>query len=348
MPPLSRRALLATMAAGAAGTSAGCSGWIDEPPANTNAPPELANRTVFAADGVTLPRVESLDSTADPSSADIAVYPADANVDSITDSLQAETVTAVVGADAQAALMEACVADGRSYGFARNSWGPETSVVAATPSGDRIDTHLFVGVNLPDDLLWAPDDALVTTGPECTLRQKSLDNSERFTEDIQPVSISRIRSVNDVGGFDRWDRVPATRHAGGAGYVVDITGSMFADPASKHASNYRSDQIRLVTHADGQVESASLGTGGVPAEDLRTDDRSKHSDGVVEQTVTPESDAARQSFTACQRAAITSEPIEEQFSYTTNGRFRWRKPGLFDDDLWHHHTPGRAVWYPRW
>ncbi|GAB6862520.1 hypothetical protein JCM17092_26090 [Haloplanus litoreus] len=130
--------------------------------------------------------------------------------------LQAETATAVVGADAQAALMEACAADGRSYGFARNSWGPETSVVAATPSGDRIDTHLFVGVDLPDDLLWELDDALVTTGPECTLRQNSSEHSERFTEDTQPVSISRIRGVNDVGGFDRWDRVRAMRHADGA------------------------------------------------------------------------------------------------------------------------------------
>lgn len=348
MPPLSRRALLATMAAGTAGTSAGCSGWIDDSSTNANAPSELANRTVFAAEGVTLPRAESLDRTADPSNADVAVYPADASVDSITDSLQAETATAVVGADAQAALMEACAADGRSYGFARNSWGPETSVVAATPSGDRIDTHLFVGVDLPDDLLWALDDALVTTGPECTLRQNSSEHSERFTEDTQPVSISRIRGVNDVGGFDRWDRVRATRHAGGAGYVVDLTGTIFAGPAARHDSNYRSDQIRLVTHTDGQVESATLGVGGVSVDALQTDDRSKRSDGVVEQAVTPESDAARQSFTACQRAVITTDTVEKQFSYTANGRFRWRKSGLLDDDLWHHHTPGQAVWYPRW
>lgn len=336
------------MAAGATGTSAGCSGWIDEPPTNANASPKLANRTVFAAEGVTLSRAESPDRTADPSSADVAVYPADANVDSITDALQTETVTAVVGTDAQTALMEACAADGRSYGFARNSWGPETSVVAATPSGDRIDTHLFVGVDLPDDLLWALDDAFETTGPECTLRQNSLDNSERVTGDTQPVSISRIRGVNDVGGFDRWDRVHATRHADSAGYVVDITGAILAGPASKHASDYRSDQIRLVTHADGQVESVSLGTGGVPVEALQIDDRSKHSEGVVEQTVTSESDAARQCFKTCQHSFITTDPIEEQFSYTANGRFRWRTPGLFDDDLWHHHTPGQAVWYPGW
>ncbi|GAB3316799.1 hypothetical protein GCM10027355_11240 [Haloplanus salinarum] len=348
MPPLSRRALLATMAAGAAGTSAGCSGWIDGSSTNGNTPSELGNHTVFAAEGVTLSRAESLDRTSDPSNADVAVYPADASVDSITDSLQAETATAVVGADAQAALMEACAADGRSYGFARNSWGPETSVVAATPSGDRIDTHLFVGVDVPDDLLWALDDALLTTGPECTLRQNGSEHSERFTEDTQPVSISRIRGVNDVGGFDRWDRVRATKHAGGAGYVVDITGTIFAGPTARHASNYRSDQIRLVTHADGQVESATLGVGGVPVDALHIDDRSKRSDGVVEQAVTPESDAARQSFTACQRAVITTDTVEEQFSYTVNGRFRWRRSGLLDDDLWHYHTPGQAAWYPRW
>lgn len=348
MPPLSRRALLATMAAGAAGTFAGCSGWIDEQSTNSNAPPELANHTVFAAEDIILPGAESLDRTADPSTADVAVYPADVSLTSITDSLQAETVTAIVGTDAQAALMEACAADGRSYGFARNSWGPETSVVAATPSGDRIDTHLFVGVDLPDDLLWALDEAFVTAGPECTLRQTSSDPSEGFTGDAQPVSISRIRGVNDVGGFDRWDRVRATRHGDGAGYVVDITGTIFAGPAARHASNYRSDQIRLVTHSDGQVESHSLGIGGAPVDALQTDDRSKRSEGVVEQAVTPESDAARQSFTACQRAVITTDTVEEQFSYTANGRFRWRKAGLFDDDLWHHHTPGRAVWYPRW
>jgi hypothetical protein len=154
--------------------------------------------------------------------------------------------------------------------------------------------------------------------------------------------------VNDVGGFDRWDSVRATSHADGASYVVDITGTIFAGPAARQTTNYRSDQIRLVTHADGQVESAHLGVGGAPVDALHVDDRSKRSDGVVEQAVTPESDAARQSFTACQRAAITTDAVGEQFSYTANGRFRWRNAGLFDDDLWHHHTPGSAVWYPRW
>ena len=108
---------------------------------------------MFAAEDVTLPRAESLDRTADPSTADVAVYPADGHVESLIASLETGTVTAVVGTDAQAALMEACAADSRSYGFARNSWGPETSVVAANPRDDRIDTHLFVGVDLPDDLL---------------------------------------------------------------------------------------------------------------------------------------------------------------------------------------------------
>lgn len=348
MPPLSRRALLATMATGAAATSAGCSTWVGEPSPNSDTPHELANRMVFAAEEVSLPRAESLNRTADPSTADVVVYPADASVEAITSSLQAETVTAVVGTDAQATLMEACAADGRSYGFARNSWGPETSVVAANPRDDRIDTHLFVGVDLPDDLLWALDEAFVATGPECTLCQDSSDHPERFTGTTQPVSISRIRGVNDVGGFDRWDRVSATRHADGADYIVDISGTIFAGSAARQASNYRSDQIRLVTHTDGQTEYVGLGIGGVPVDALQIDDRSNRSDGVVELAVTPGSDASRQSFTACQRAVITTETVEEQFSYTANGRFRWQKSGLFDDDLWHHHTPGQAVWYPRW
>jgi hypothetical protein len=298
---------------------------------------------VFAAEEVTLPRAESLDRTADPSTADVAVYPADGHVESLIASLKRGTVTAVVGTDAQAALIEACAADGRAYGFARNSWGPETSVVAANPHDDRIDTHLFVGVDLPDDLLWVLDEAFVTAGPECALRGNRSDRSERVRENPQSVSVSRIRGVNDIGGFDRWDRVRATRHADGASYVVGITGTIFAGSAARHASNYRSDQIRLVTHAEGQIESANVGVGGVPIDALQTDDRSKHSDGVVEQAVAPESDAARQSFTACQRAVIVTPAVEEQFSYTANGPFRWRKPGVFDDDLWHHHTPGRAV-----
>lgn len=348
MPPLSRRALLATVAAGTTVTSAGCSTLIGEPSTGSDSPPELANRTVYTAEGVSLPRAESLDRVADLSNADVAVYPAEASVESIIRSLRAETVTAVVGADAQAVLMEACASDGRPYGFARDSWNPDPSVVAANPRGDRIDTHLFVGVDLPADLLWALDEAFATAGPGCTLRGDSSDASKRITDRAQLISASRIRGVNDVGGFDRWDRVSATRLSNSAGYVIEVTGTIFAGTAARHASNYRSDQIRLVTHTDGQVEHAGLGTGRVPADALEIDDRSERSDGVVELAVTPESDAARQSFTACQRAVITTETVEEQFGYTANGRFRWRKPGLLDDDLWHHHTPGRAVWYPRW
>jgi hypothetical protein len=303
---------------------------------------------VYASEAVSLPPSGRLDTTGDPTAAGVAVYPADATVASIADSLQAGTVTAVVGEDAQAVLMQACASDGRSFGFARDSWGPGPSVVAANPRGDRIDTHLFVGVDLPSDLLWTLGAAFETAGPGCTLRQDSADASGRVTGGTRPVGASRIRGVNDAGGFDRWDRVAATGDARGAGYVVDIAGTIFAGAAARRASEYRSDRIRLVSHTDGQVESAGLGTGGVAADALRTDDRSRLPDGVVELAATADRDTARRSFTACQRAVVATDTADEQFGYTANGRFRWRNPGLFDDELWHHHTPGRAVWHPRW
>lgn len=348
MPPLSRRALLATAAAGTAGSVAGCSGFLDTSSTTSTPRHGLENRTLHAADEVSVPRVDGLDRTADPSSADVAVYPTDADVDSLASALQAGTVTAVVGTDAQATVMDVCASDGRSYGFARNSWHPEPAVVAANPGDDHLDTHLFVGLDLPDDLPWALGEAFATAGPACGFREPSSGAPEWVEDRVRPVGTSRIRGLNDVGGFDRWDRVGATSLSDGAGYLVEMTGTVFSGPAARQPSDYTSDQVRLVTHFDEPVESTLLGMGDVPADALQIEDRTERSAGVAEMAASPETGAARQSFTACLRAAVATETAETPFGYIGNGRFRWRKSGLFDDDLWHHHTPGAAVWYPRW
>jgi hypothetical protein len=348
MPPLSRRALLATAAAGTAGSVAGCSAFLDESSTTSTPRHGLENRTLHAADGVSIPRVGGLDRTADPSNADVAVFPTDADVETLVSALQEGTVTAVVGTDAQATLMDVCASDGRSYGFARNSWHPEPAVVAANPGDDHLDTHLFVGLDLPDDLPWALGEAFATAGSACGFREGSSDAPEWIEDRTRPVGTSRIRGLNDVGGFDRWDRVSATPLPDGAGYLVEMTGTIFAGSAARQPSDYTSDQVRLVTHFDEQVEYTRLGTGDIPADTLQIEDRTERSEGVAELAVTSENGAARQSFTACQRAAVTTETAAESFGYIGNGRFRWRKSGLFDDDLWHHHTPGAAVWYPHW
>jgi hypothetical protein len=348
MSPHSRRALLATIATGTVGSVSGCTAWVDGRTTQPEPARRLANRSLYVAADVTVPTVDGLARSPNPTDADIAVFPAGAK-DVVLAALDTGTVAAVVGTDAQATLMAACAADGRSYGFARNSWNPDSSVVAAVPGESRIDTHLFVGLVLPDDLPWALGEVVATDSPGCSFRQGASNSPDQFAGQLEPLGTSRIRGLNDAGGFDRWDRVRAATGRDGSdrAYVIEIMGTIYARSAARRGSDYVADQVRLVADTDGAVTDVDLGTGGVPAEELRIDDRTDRSEGELELRATPQSDAARRSFTACQQAVVVTETARSPFDYLANGRFRWRNPGLLDDELWHHHTPGRAVWYPR-
>lgn len=347
MSPQSRRSLLATLATGAVGAVAGCNESLP-PSAEPTTTDRLANRSLYVADGVPFPDVDGARRVSDVADADVAVFPPDTDPESVGNALASGVVAAVVGTDAQSSLRSACESTDRSYGFARDSWGGEETVVVGTPRDGTVDTHLFAGVDVADDVPWALGEAFDARGPPCELGSETDAVPDEVADRLEPVGASRIRGVNDAGGFDRWDRVRAASNPDGSlEYVVDVSGTIFAGRAARTGSRYASDRVRLVAETDDRIEGVGLGAGGVPADDVRVEDRSDRGEGVVELAATADGDDARRSFTACQRAYVVSEADEPSVAYTANGRFRWRKSGLLDDEYWYHHTPGRARWRPR-
>ena len=344
MSPRSRRALLATATATAVGALAGCSALSSKPSADR--PPEsnsLSGTSVFLAPGVEFPDGTAAETVTNRAAADVAVYPSgDGSVAPVADALAADTPVAVAGSDAQWTLMRACADDGRSYGFARDSWGPETRVVAADPFDDRIDTHLFVGATLPRDLPWALGEALGSTvaPDDCTAPVES----PLVPADASLVGASRIRGRNDVAGFDRWDRVWTVRGSTPAVFVAERQGRIFGGDAAANDGRYRADGVTLVTEFDAGFDAVGPAAG--ERNGLSIGNESDPIENEARHAFATTTDATRESFTACQRSRVVVDAFEAPFSYVGNGRFAWRDLRLLDDDVWNHHTPGRAVWYP--
>lgn len=347
MAPLSRRALLATAATGTAGALAGCGSLLNSSP-SPSAPSVrgIDGRPLFVADGVTFPDAAGRDRSFvdDPSDADVAVFPpGDEHVEAVAGALEADTPVAVAGSDAQGTLMRSCGESARSYGFARDSWSPSTRVVAAVPDGPRLHTHLFVGPELPRDLPWALGELFDPAGRECTVPV----DEPAVPDAATAIGTARIRGRNDVGGFDRRDRVRVSDDASPTSVFVDTEATIFAGSRGDDGGAYRADRVRIA--ADFEQDVADAGPGTTDANGLGVTHAvgSNGSDATsVDHSFTPETTETRESFTACTRTRVTVEEFADRFSYLANARFRWRDPQLLEDDTWVHHTPGSAVWVP--
>ncbi len=346
MSPLSRRALLAAAATGSAGALAGCGALPSlSSDADTPTPGGLGGRTVYAAD-VPLPDDAGVRTVDDPAAADVAAFPAgDSSVAPATDALAAGTPVAVAGEDAQWTATHVCDADGRSYGLSSDAWGPNTRVVAVTPSPDHLLTHRFVGVGVPADLPWVLAEVVSPTREDCTLPAVASVVPDGVESGAALAGVCRTLGRNDVAGFDRWDRVRTAAGDGWTAAVVDVAATVLAgSEVSGGDDRYHADGVRLVAEFEASLDGVA--PAARTAAGLRVENRSDPTTNAARHAYSPTTDAARRSFTACQRSYLTADEMPRPFSYTANVRFRWRDPRLLDDDRWTHHTPGRAVWYP--
>jgi hypothetical protein len=344
MSPLSRRALLATVAAGSAGSLAGCNALSRD--SSPSPPPSggFGGGPLYVADGVSLPDDADVVAVEDPVGGDAALFPADLpDVEEPVYALDGATPVVVVGRDAQATLMEICAADGRSYGFASNSWGPEVRVAAAVPLGEKLATHRFEGSDVPRDLPEILERVRNPPATGCTVDGELSSLPDGFDERARTLGVSYLHGRNDVARFDRRDTVRAATGGDRTAIVLDIRGTIYAGGEVGGDDRYAADQVRLVASFDDRLRAAAPQAGETENLVVRRD----VDDDAVEHRFTPTNDETRRRFTACQRSLVTASAMPEPFSYTANGRFRWRDPRLVrEDDRWHHHTPGRAVWHP--
>jgi hypothetical protein len=346
MSPLSRRALLTTVAAGSAASVAGCNA-VSRDTTPTPAQFDRPDGTpLYVADGVPLPEGADPPTVEDPVGGRIALFPTDIpDTEEPLSALRGATPVAVVGRDAQGTLVDLCAADGRSYGLASDSWGPETRVAAAVPLGDSLVTHLFEGSEIPRDLPRVLDRILNPPGAGCTTDAELSTLPDGFDERARALGASYVHGRNDVAGFTRRDGVRAVSGADRTHVVLDIRGTIYAGSEVGGDSRYAADQVRLVASFDDRLRATAP-----PAdetEDLVVRRDVDPAEDAVEHRFTPASDRSRRRFTACQHSLVTAPEMPDPFSYTANGRFRWRDPRFVrEDERWHHHTPGRAVWYP--
>lgn len=333
MSPPSRRALLAALGTSTASVLAGCTA----PGTKSIGPPPvdgIEGHPVFAADGVTLPDNPAVTTVDSVAAADVAVFPAsDSAIDGVTAALEADTVTAVSGRDSQHTLMQACARDSRSYGFASDGWEPDTRVVAADPHDSHLDTHVFVGAEIPRDLPWALGEIFEPAVGDCPPADVGPSESTLLGR-------SRIRGRNQVAGFDRWDRVAVGSNDGESTVTTDVRATILAGSEVAGDDRYRADQLRTSVEFDQSVTAAarSKSDAGV---DLRTGGGERE----TRTTFVPTDEATRRTFTGCQRSVVTAPTNGWPFSYIGNVRFRWRDPRLLGDEEYHHHTPGASVWY---
>ena len=344
MPPRSRRALLATVATGVAGSIAGCGSVLNSSP-STAAPPVhgVGGRRIFVASGVEFPNTDHVSLVNDPDDADVAVFPS--GDDQITEvTVLADNMPVVVaGRDAQWTVMQACDETGRSYGFARDSWGANTRIAAAVPNDNRLDTHLFVGAELPRDLPWALGELFDPLLKDCTVPVES----PSVPDDGVFVGASRIRGVNDAGGFDRWDRLYTVSGDEPTSFFLNIEATIYGGSTTGDDGAYRPEQVRLVAEFDNVVDTVGPGTTDANGLSIAHTIVSTENGGTnVDHTFTPQTAATRESFTAGTRIEIHVEDESLPFSYIGNGRFRWHDSQMLNDDTWVHHTPGNAVWHP--
>ncbi|MBX0295631.1 hypothetical protein [Haloarcula nitratireducens] len=342
MPSSSRRAFLAATGVGL-GSLAGCNALSTDPP--TTSPPtvNLAGRTVFVDSQVPVPDRAEFDRTNDTTAADVAVFaPTEANVEQVAVTLADGTPVAVAGADAQWTLMQACRELDASYGLASSGWGAQTRFVAAVPRGDRLDTHVFVGAELPRDLPWALSETLSPRAQSCTVPFERVE----LPDDVTRLGTARIRGRNDVAGFDRLDSVRVrTDDEDVSPVFVDTSATIWSGEAADGDDRYRADSVALAAEFDARLDR--IGPGSQTTESLTVADESDTTEDEARQVFTPETDATRDRFTACSRCRVIPDELGDRFSYLANARFRWRDPRLLrSDDVWSHHTPGEAVWYP--
>ncbi|WP_222918627.1 hypothetical protein [Natrinema sp. SYSU A 869] len=339
MPRRSRRALLAAAVTGFAGVAAGCGAPSNSSRTAESPARRLRGKSIFVADAVTI-RVDDVRRVNDPTDADLAVFAATEDEETVRSALAAETIVAVVGEDARLTVERACDADGRSYGFCSDSWSADMNVVAAVPHSTRLETHVYTDVSVPDELPWALGETFSTGGSDCAGIDSLAAVPANAADSLTPVGASRIRSRTRPGGFDRWDRVQVATGPKRAWLVLETTATIVGG-----RDGFDADTVRLVDHFDQRLEGVD--TAAHPADKVEIRTRGDRSEDAADHSFHPTSDAAHRSFTACQRAVVTVPELPEPFSYTANGRFRWRNPGFFDDDHWHHHTPGQAMWYLR-
>jgi hypothetical protein len=127
--------------------------------------------------------------------------------------------------------------------------------------------------------------------------------------------------------------------------VVDIDGRIAGGEAAGGDGQYAADQVRLAASFDDRLRATAPRAGDT--EGLAIERDVDTADDAVDHRYAATSDRTRRAFTACQRSLVTASARPDAVSYTANGRFRWRNARLLrEDDHWHHHTPGRAVWYP--
>lgn len=343
MPPCTRRALLATAGTGVITSLAGCGSLLNNSP-SAEAPPfeGIDGYRVFMAEGVDFPNVEAVSFVGEESSADVSVYPSgDDHVQQVRDCLADGQPAVVAGPDAQWTVMQACAKSDRRYGFAQNGWTPTDRIAAAVPKQGRLDTHKFVGAELPRDLPWAVSEVL---DPQLPDYPEPLDL--QIPDGSTTIGRSRIRGVNDVGGFDRWDIVRLAAKAEPAVISLDLQATIYGGATPKDASSYKPDRIRFVSDGPGNITGTSPRDTDLDSLAVETTDSAGSDESLMQYTFTPQKNAELRSFAACTRTQFQTDDTEPPISYDSNGRFRWRDPQLLEDDTWVHHTPGEAVWYP--
>lgn len=346
MSPHSRRALLAAVGTGFAGGFAGCSARVGDLSTAQTSSDEFDVGPLYVADGVPFPDSVDPQTVEDPAAGRVALFPADGEDRSEPlAALRGSTPVMIVGRNAQVPLMDRCAADGRSYGFASNSWGPETRVAAAVPSEGSLVTHAFEGVKIPDGLPAAVDRVLDPPRTACAVDAELSDRPPGFDEAARTIGASYVHGRNDVAGFTRRDAVRVAGNADRTHVELELRGTIRGGESAGGDGAYAADQVRLVASFDNNVRSTAP-----PADEtagLAVRRAAEETDDAVDHRFTQAGDGVRPEFTACQRSLVTAAETPDPFSYVGNARFRWRdRRVLREDDLWHHHIPGEAVWYP--
>ena len=351
MPSRSRRALLAAVGTGFAGGLAGCSARIGDLSTAQTGPNEFDVGPVYVADGVPLPDGADPQTVEDPAAGRVALFPSNGVDPSEFDrseplaALRGATPVVIVGRNAQAPLMDLCAADGRPYGFASNSWGPDTRVAAAVPLEDSLVTHVFEGAEVPSGLAGAADTVLNPPRTACAVDTELSDRPSGFDEGARTLGASYVHGRNDVAAFTRRDAVRVVSNADRTHVELELRGTIRGGEAAGGDGAYDADQVRLVASFNDDVRSTAPPAGETAGLAVRR--VAEETDDAVDHRFTQAGDGVRPEFTACQRSLVTMAEAPDPFSYVGNARFRWRnRRVLREDDLWHHHTPGRAVWYP--
>ena len=347
MLPRSRRSLLATVATGLAGGVAGCTTRIGGSSASPP-PARIADvDPLYVADGVPLPDGADPLTVEDPTGGRLALFPAgNADRDEALAALRGATPVAVVGRNAQATLAALCAEDGRAYGLAGESWEPTTRVAAAVPYGDFLETHVFDGVDVPGGLPDALDRVLNPPRAACEVDPKLPGYPDGFDDRGRALGTAYVHGRNDVGRFTRRDALRIAPGPDRTRVVLSMRGTIRGrEGVDGGADRYAADQVRLVASFDDPLHATAPPTGETDGLTVRREEDG--GDDAVDHRFASTSDGTRRGFTACQRSLLTPTGTPDPFSYVANARFRWRDARLLrEDDYWHHHTPGRAVWYP--